>query len=355
MYSFYTPSTGRAEAEGAADALKHGILSTGEIVEKFEAAFADACGTDEGVAVASGSVALELALQASTLSSGDRVIVSPFNCTAVLYAIKRCDLQPVFVDIDPSTYNLDTDAVAATLANDTTINGLILTPTYGLPEDVETLEKIAESHDLTLVNDFCQAPGARMNGELTNNIGDVGVCSFGPTKPVTTGEGGIVLTDDTSIAESVRQARSNSGVDRVDPPTNVRMSDIEASIGLAQLSRYDSLVECRRLVASTYRAELPSVVVPQTTPPDRTHVYHRFPVRVQNRDRLQSYLHANGVESSVGINKPLYEFECAKQYSGQPCPQTERLINDCLLLPMHPGLEPTDARNIVDTVSTFYN
>lgn len=355
MYQFYIPSTGTAEAERAADSLERGILSTGEIVENFETKFANMCGLNEAIAVTSGSVALELAIRASTLSEEDRVIVSPFNCTAVLYAIQRSGLEPVFVDIDPATFNLDTEAVATTLKEAAAIDGLLLTPTYGLPEETETLNRQAEEHDLTVINDFCQAPGAVINGTRCSTVGDVGICSFGATKPLTTGEGGIVVTNDTTIAESVRQARSNSGVDRKEPPTNVKLSDIEASIGIEQLSRYTDLVERRRAVATTYHETLPAAVVPQATPADRTHVYHRFAIRTPDRDSLQSYLHANGVETAVGITKPLYEFECVDSHNKRSCPQTERLIDECLLLPMYPGLDPTDAGTIGDTVAAFYS
>lgn len=354
MYSFYSPSTGSAEADAVADLLERGVLSTGERVEAFEAAFADLCGASHAVAVTSGSVALELALDAAGLRPGDGVVVSPFNCTAVLYSLRRRGLVPLFADVDEGTYNLDPEAVEAALESRPDARGLLLTPTYGLPAGVEALTSLAAEYDLTVINDFCQAPGAEVDGRPVGSYGSLGVCSFGATKNITTGEGGMVVTDDAGLAREVRATRSNSGVDREDPPTNVRMSDVEAAIGLVQLDRYPDLLARRRDVANAYRESLPSAVVPQAVPADTSHAYHRFAVRVPDRDALQAALADAGVETSVGIEKPLYEFKCVEAAARSQCPRTEGLLSEYLLLPMHAGLDAAAARDIAGTIASFY-
>lgn len=354
MYSFYRPATGPEEADSASDVIERGVLSTGTVVEEFETEFASFAGVEHAVAVTSGSVALELALAASPLAPGDGVVVSPFNCTAVLYALRRCNLTPVFVDIDPETLNLATDRVDSILKETPGVRGLLLTPTYGLPEDIETLRSLAESNDLTVINDYCQAPGATVNETLASTVGDVGVCSFGATKPITTGEGGIVTTDDPDIAAAIREARSNSGVDQAQPPTNVMMSDIEAAIGLTQLERYPHLLASRQIVGETYREELPSVVTTQRIPDSYTHVYHRFVIRAPDRGGLADSLSAAGVETSAGITKPLTNFQCVDTPQPGPYPEVTRLLDEYLLLPMHPGLNQSDAEGIAACVSDYY-
>lgn len=353
MYSFYRPATGHAEAARVSTVIETGRLSTGELVADFEQAFADFAGTDEAIAVSSGSIALELALDVSPLESGDCVIVSPFNCTAVLYALQRCSLHPVFVDIAPDTFNLDPEHIKDRLAYSDNIAGLLLSPTYGLPENLKHLIELAEVHDLTVVNDYCQAPGARIDETPASATGDVGVCSFGATKPLTTGEGGMVTTDDPGIAEAVREMRSNSGVDRQTPPTNVRMSDVEAAMGLTQLERYPDLLGRRRAVAAAYRDELPASVTLQAVPDRVTHVYHRFAIRAPDRDQLASELTDAGIETSAGITKSLATFQCVE--TRKPAPAvTNNLIDNYLLLPMHPGLDPVDASDIASAVTDFY-
>ena len=354
MYSFYLPPTGSKEAASASDVIESGVLSTGAIVEEFETEFASFAGVEHAVAVASGSIALELALEASSLSPGDRVLVSPFNCTAVLYALRRCKMYPVFVDLDLGTLNLSPEQVGIALEEIRGVRGLLLTHTYGLPEDTETLGALAESNDLTIINDYCQSPGATVNGTLASTIGDVGVCSFGATKPMTTGEGGVVTTDDPDIAAAIREARSNSGVDLARPPTNVKMSDIEAAIGLTQLSRYPDLLARRRIVAETYRTELPSIVTMQRVPNGVTHVYHRFEIRVSDREDLVNSLSLSGIETGAGIRNPLTNFRCVDTPQPGPYPVTTRVLDEYLLLPMHPGLGQSDAERIAACVSDHY-
>ncbi|MDL0120425.1 DegT/DnrJ/EryC1/StrS family aminotransferase [Halobacterium salinarum] len=215
-------------------------------------------------------------------------------------------------------------------------------------------ETVAESN-LTVINDYCQAPGAKTNGVLAGEIGDVGVCSFGAPKPLTTGEGGIVTTDDPDLAPAVRRARDNSGVNTVELPINVRMSDVEAAIGRTQLDRYSNLVARRRALADTYQEELPSVVTPQSVPDEHTHVYHRFAIRAPERDALADYLAKNDVETSVGITKPLSEFSCIQTLQVAECPETMQVLDDYLLLPMHPRLDTRYAREIALHVMNFYS
>jgi dTDP-4-amino-4,6-dideoxygalactose transaminase len=187
MIPFYKPGVGQPEIDAIATEISRGILSTGEVVEKFESEFAAFCGRPRSIAVTSGSVALEFALEISSIDPGDQILVSPFNCSAVLYAIVRSDLQPVFVDIDPQSLSMDPEHARTILKTSENITGLLLTPTYGLPPALDSLLDLADRHNLTVVNDFAQAVGATHRGDPIGSFGDIGVCSFGATKNITTG------------------------------------------------------------------------------------------------------------------------------------------------------------------------
>ena len=349
MIRFYRPDTGRQELEAIRDPVEKGALSTGEYVGDFERAFADFCGRSGGVAVASGSVALELALDALDIPDGGGILVSPFNCSAVIYAIERANLAPVFADISLATLNLCPDAVRRTLDQRDDIVAALLTPSYGLPEESETVDAL-ESHDLTIVNDCCQTPGATVDGTPASTRGRVAVCSFGATKNLTTGEGGMVLADDAELLDGIREQRTNSGVDRADPPTNVRMSDIEAAMGLAQLERYPEMLEQRCRIASIYREELPETVTTQSVASQVRHVYHRFPVLTNQRSDLQRRLSAADIEARPGITKLLSEYAVAEGSSHGELDCATTATSTCLLLPMHSCLDDKDARRVATCV-----
>lgn len=355
MVEYYRPATGTAESEAVADALGSGTLSTGEIVEEFESEFADFCGRGQAAAVASGSVALEFALSASPLESGEGVLVSPFNCPAVLYAIVRAGYRPLFADIDPTTLALDADHVNAVLDESNDVAALLLTPSYGLAASFDELQSVAKSRDLVLITDFCQAPGAIYDGKPVGSYGDVGVCSFGATKNITTGEGGIVVGNDRYV-DYAREARSNAQISSIDRPTSVRMSDIAATIGRVQLDKYPDLLATRRAAADAYRDTLPKEVVPQSLPDVATHVYHRFPVRVEKRATLVSFLDERKIPFSIEIETPLYEYDAsAGSNVTNGLPGTETAVEETILLPIHSEIDASDTAAIGDEISSFYS
>ncbi|TYL38940.1 aminotransferase DegT [Natronococcus pandeyae] len=351
MVTFYRPATGTAEATAVADALETGTLSTGEIVEQFESEFASFCGRDEGVAVASGSIALEFALSGAPLERDDGIVVSPFNCSAVLYSVLRSELTPVFADIDPETLALDPAAVERVLDERDDVTALLLTPSYGLPASFDPLQSLADDHDLVVVNDFCQAPGATYDGDPVGSYGDVAICSFGATKNITTGEGGMLVGDD-HYAEYASERRSNDAVDSTRQPLSARMSDVAASIGRVQLERYPDLLEQRRAVAAAYRETLPEIVTPQPVPDRVTHAYHRFPVRTPDREALTAFLERRGIPYSIEVETPLYDYDAAPGTT-DALPGTEAAIDETVLLPMHPGLTPATAAAISESIASF--
>lgn len=330
--------------ERVADLLRDGILSTGEVVAEFEAEFSNFAGRDHGVAISSGSVALELALEA-TFDAGEQIAISPYNCGAVLYSVLRSDLVPVFVDADP-----ETGATSAEALRETAADGVLLAHLFGQPATVGPILDAAESIDATVVEDFAQAPGASYDGRPTGSFGRVGVCSFGATKNLPTAEGGMVVTDDAEIADYVRSQRSNTA-DVTPPPRSVRMNDLEAALGLARLEAYDDVLERKRAVADVYREAIESVALP-TRDERATHVYHAFPVQVDDADGLAAHLRENDVETSRLYDAPLHEYEAAPETEGE-FPGARQLSDRVVLLPIHEGMDDADARRVAATVEGF--
>jgi len=348
MIPLGSPEVDQSGIEKVGNLLDSGLLSTGEVVADFEEMFSEFSSRERGVAVASGSIALELALEA-TFEKGDTVALSPYNCGSVLYSVQRAGLSPAFVDADPDTAALSADALRQT---DHTIDGILLSHLFGHPADIKAILDIADTRDATIVEDFAQAPGATVNGRPVGSFGRVSICSFGATKNLTTAEGGMVVTDNEDIAEYVTQQRSNTG-DVVPPPRSARMNDIEAAIGQSQLAHYDETINRKRSVASIYREELADVSVelfPVTS--WATHVYHAFSILYNNADALAAHLRKNNVGTNRLYNTPLHKYEAAPPVHDS-YPITERLANEVVLLPIHGQVTDAQAHTVAETVKTF--
>ncbi|RLM70759.1 DegT/DnrJ/EryC1/StrS family aminotransferase [Halorubrum sp. Atlit-8R] len=353
MVSLGSPRTGEEEIAAVSSLLADGELSVGNTVEAFEDSFAEFSGTAGAAAVSSGSVALELALEVSDLEEGDAVVLSPFNCAAMLYSVLRQNMQPVFCDIQLEGYSLSPDALSETV-QETAVNGLLLTHLYGQPCDLDEISQIAEEQDLTVINDFAQAVGATYDGRDIGTSGDIGVCSFGATKILTTAEGGAVVSDKQSHIDRVKKLRSNTNGDDETPLRSVRMNDLEAAIGIEQLKKFDNIVANKREAAQTYLDELPSDVVPPRTRPNRTNVYHGFPIRTPENRQLMAYLEDNGVETSIIYEEALYEYTLAPDVDTARFPNTETATDEVLLLPIHANLSREDIKTVIRNVREYF-
>jgi len=354
MVSLGSPRTGEDEIEAVSTLLSRGELSVGNVVEEFEESFRDFTSTRDAAAVSSGSVALELALEVSDLQEGDKVLVSPFNCAAVLYSLIRQSLQPVFCDIREDSYNIDPDFVKSELAQQD-VDGILLTHLYGQPCEMDRLTELARDNDLTVVNDFGQSPGASYDGNNIATYGDVGVCSFGATKNITTAEGGIVVSNNKEYTERVRILRSNTNGDFETPLRSVRMNDIEAAIGVQQLKKYDNIVAEKRKIAEYYLNKLTTNVVLPETLPHRTNVYHAFPIRAQDNIGLMEFLSKRDVETSVVYDKPLYDYNIAPSVDTYRFPNTERVTDEVIILPIHSNLTEDEVNKVVSKVNSYFD
>lgn len=346
MVPLADPQIDQETIERVSSLLASGNLSTGEVVKRFEHSFGAFSDREHATAVSSGSVALEMALEA-VFDSGSRIALSPYNCGATLYSVLRAGLQPTFVDAEPDSCGIDPDSLSEV---GSAVDGVIVAHLFGEPSLVGDLLDVSGLNDITVVEDFAQAPGAEADGRVTGSIGSVSVCSFGATKNLTTGEGGIILTDDPDIHKYVSRSRSNTG-DVSPPPRSVRMNDIEAAIGLGQLENYEEMVAQKRRIADTYRREIDIGCHP-TTRERATNVYHAYPVRHSDADRLASHLESNDIGTSRLYSEPLHEYEEAPP-GDRSFSVAEALSAEVVLLPIHAGMSKADASEVVRALQSF--
>lgn len=349
MIPLGAPEVSDAGIQHVTKLLEDGLLSTGEVVAEFEERFSSFAGRTYGVAVASGSVALELALEAA-FEEGDKIALSPYNCGSMLYAILRADLNPIFVDAEPETAALDPDVLTElAVAPDGVVNSHL----FGHPARIRDIKDACDRLGATLIDDFAQAPGATAHGEPAGSLGTVGICSFGATKNVTTAEGGMIVTDDPMIAEYVRGQRTNTE-DVTPPPRSVRMNDIEAAIGLSQLETYDETITRKRTVAAIYREQLSDLPIEMpSVQPWATDVYHAFPVLTSDADRLAAHLDKRDIGTSRLYETPLHEYDAAPSTDTE-YPVAERLADEVVLLPIHGQVTESEARTVANAVAGFY-
>jgi dTDP-4-amino-4,6-dideoxygalactose transaminase len=353
-----SPDIGDEEHSRVSDVLDSGMLADGPVVREFEDEFAQYCSVEHGVATSNGTTALHAAFEALGLGEGDRVLTTPFSFIASANSIRLCGAEPIFADIDPETYNLDPDAVEETLREyDGEVDAILPVHLYGLPANMPRLAEIADEYDCWLVEDAAQAHGARIDGERVGSFGDVACFSFYPTKNMTTGEGGMVVTDDEVIADRTAQfvnhGRTGGGTyAHAEVGHNFRMTSIAAAIGRAQLEKLDDYIEMRRANAARLTEGFAETAIKTPTEPDGyTHVYHQYTVRTANRDELQSTLEEHNIGYGVYYPTPIHE-QPAYTDVDVSAPQAERATKEVLSLPVHPMLNEDDIDRIIEVTST---
>ena len=349
-----SPAVGREELHRVDEVLRSGRLSGGEAVEAFGSEFAAYCDVAHGVPTTNGTTALHAALAALDIGPGDTVVTTPFSFIATANAVRHVGARPLFADIDPETYNLDPDRVAA-VADDEGIDAILAVHLYGCPAPIEELQAIADRHDAVLVEDCAQAHGATYRGDPVGSFGDAGCFSFYPTKNMTTGEGGMVVTDDDGVAERCRSFIDHGrgpegGHERVGH--NFRMTDLCAAIGRVQLSKLDDFVDARRDNAARFDAVDEVAMGRPAEPADCRHAYHQYTVRCDDRDGLADHLAEYGVGSAVYYPTPIHE-EPAYDDVDVELPAAERAADEVLSIPVHPELSPEDVRRITLALTEF--
>ncbi len=356
MISIASPLIGDEEKQAVLEVLDSGMLAQGPRVKAFEDAFAQMCGVQHAIATSSGTTALHVALLARGIGPGDEVITTPFTFIASANSILFTGAKPVFVDIDPVTFNLDPAQVADAITEKT--KAIMPVHLFGLLCDMDALLDSAARHDLAMIEDACQAHGAEYQGQRAGAFG-TGTFSLYPTKNITSAEGGMITTDDDAIAASCRVIRQHGMRRRYyhdELGFNFRMTDVHAAIGLAQLGKLERFNAARNANAAYFNAHLRGVTVP-TVPEGYQHVFHQYTVRVPEgrRDALMAQLQEHGIGFGVYYPVPIHQQTYYVNELGydQQLPEAERAAEEVLSLPIHPALTEADREKIVATINAF--
>lgn len=353
------PVIGEEEIEAAVRVLRSGSVVQGPEVAAFEDEFSALVDGRHCVAVNSGTSALLLALVALEIGTGDEVIVPSFTFAATANSVALTGATPVFADIDPDTFNLDPDAVAAAITPRTA--AIMPVHLYGQPADMRRLRELAERSGLAIIEDAAQAHGAALDGTPVGAFGQAAAFSFYPTKNMHALEGGMVVTPDAEFARTIRLLR-NQGMERRYANElagyNLRLTDVAAAIGREQLRKLPGWNERRRANAAKLDAGLGGLGVVRTpfVADGVTHVYHQYTVRVpaDRRDALQEHLTARAIGSAVYYPTPTHLLPpFADLAMGTALPETARAAAEVLSLPIHPALADADLDRIAEAVNSF--
>lgn len=354
MINIAKPIITDEEIEAVTEVLKSGMLAQGKKVEQFQKEFAQYTQSKYGVATSSGTTALHTALVAADIGPGDEVITTPFTFAATANSVLYSGAKPVFADIDPKTFNLDAASVEEKITDKT--KAILPVHLYGQPADMDAICEVAQKHDLKIIEDAAQAHGAVYKGKKIGSIGDLGCFSFYPTKNITTGEGGMVTTNNEELAEKAGMVRAHGESQRYEHVIlgyNYRMTDIAASIGLTQLKHIDEFNAKRNENAEYLTQHLQEIdgVTPPYVADDVTHVFHQYTIRVAKRDEFKDFLNENGIGTGVHYPIVLYKqpYYQAQNITGN-CPEAESAASEVLSIPVHPSLTQDDLDTIIDVI-----
>ncbi len=347
------PGEDAAAVRAAIDrVIARGWFVLGPEVERFEAAFAAAMGARHAVGVGSGTDGLTLILRALGIGPGDEVITTPLSAAYTALAIALAGARPVFADIDPVRFTIDPACIEAAVGPRT--RALLPVHLYGQAADMAAIARIASKHGLAIVEDCCQAHLATSAGRPVGTFGAAGAFSFYPTKNLgALGDAGAIVTNDRALAGRVARLRNGGQTDRYhheELGCNSRLDELQAAILSARLPRLESWTAERRALAGAYRTALAGSAIEPPVECDAGHVYHLFVVRSRNRERLQSQLAADGIETLVHYPIPLPRQAAFAAFDPAGCPVAERTCGDILSLPLHPGMTTAAVAAVADAL-----
>jgi dTDP-4-amino-4,6-dideoxygalactose transaminase len=345
--------------DGVAKVLEEMHLNLGENIQAMEKEFAAFCGAEYGIGISDGTSALHIILRALGIGPGDEVITVSHTFIATSEAIVLAGATPVFVDIDPHTFLMDINKVEAAITPRT--KAIMPVDLYGQPVDMDPLMEIAARHGLKVIEDACQAHGARYKGRRSGTLADVGAFSFYCSKNLGAyGEGGFITTNDADLARKVRMIRDHGSETRYKHDMigfNARPDEIQAVVIRTKLPHLPEWNDTRRRHAALYNQLLADT--PVITPgvlPDAEPVYHLYVIRAPRRDELQVYLKEKGIFTGIHYPIPVHLQKALAYLGGKPgdLPVTEEVVGDILSLPMFAELEDHEIEMVVKAIKDFY-
>ena len=349
------------ELEEIKKVLDSGWVTQGPKVKEFEDKITDYLGVKHAIAVTNCTSALHLALISIGVKRGDEVLVADFTFPATGHAVLYCGAKPVFIDVDPKTYNIDPNLIEEKITEKT--KAIIPVHTFGQPADMDPIMEIASDYGLRVIEDAACAHGAKYKGNFAGTIGDTGCFSFHARKGMTTGEGGMVVTDNKELAEEIRSLSVYGTVSAWDREKsdkfiipefvklgyNYKMSDISAAVGIVQLRKLEKMIERRRELARYWDENLQNLelIEPPYCSEDVRHVYQSYVALVDkriNRNKLIERLRKEGIQTQIGTYachvQPVYKSE-------QKCPNSLDIFNRSLALPIYYKLKEEDIDIVV--------
>lgn len=344
------PLIGAREHTAVDRVLRSGQLACGPEVALLEGEFAAYCGSPFAAATSNGTTALELGLRALGVGPGDQVVVPSLTFIATANAVRIVGATPVFADVHPRTMGITPETVAPHITAATRV--VIAVHLFGHPAAPDALAELCARHGCALVEDCAQALGARWRGRHVGTVGALGTFSFYPTKAMTTGEGGMVITADAELDRRVRLLRNHGGEDGEHHliGTNARMTDIAAAIGRVQLAEVDPRNAARRANASIYDEALAGLVETPRALGPAEHAYHQYTIRVSDRPRLLAALD----EAAIGYGL-YYLRPCHLQpvyASGERLVVTERIADQAVSIPVRADLRPTERDAVIAAIES---
>ncbi len=336
MISIAKPKIGMAEAQAVMDVIKGKIIAQGDKVEQFEAKFAEYIGTKYAVACNSGTSALHISYLCSNLKPGDSVITTPFTFRSTISMLEAIGVKPIFVDIKDD-YNINESKIEGAI--DKTTKAIVPVHLFGKPCNMNKIMSIAKKHKLKVIEDCAQSCGAEYRNNKVGSIGDIGIFSFYPTKIMTTGEGGMITTNNKEVVELAKKIR-NHGMDNkgnfVEFGYNYRMTNIAAAIGLEQLEKIETFIRTREEIAKNYNYYLEEHIDPIKEELDIRHVFNNFSFRVKNRDMFIKNMRANGIDVRIYYEKPFADL-----------PNVTKISKEIVSIPIRPNLTSEEVNHII--------
>lgn len=363
MIPISKPQLGQAEIDAVAEVLKSGIIASGPKVKEFEKEFAAHNGVTHAVAVANGTCAIHAALFALGIGKGDKAIVPPFTFIATSNSVLHAGAEPVFVDIDEKSFNIDPEKIEATLKKDRKkkIKAIICVHLYGRVCRMDEILGLAKKYRVLVIEDAAQAHGAKFGDKFAGSFGDAATFSMYATKNMTTGEGGMVTTGSEKTAETLRKF-INHGSEKTYYHTllgyNYRTTDIEAAIGLVQLKKLAVFNEKRRQNAVRMKGMLQhyeDIILPEDGE-NCHHIYHQFTIRVMRgkRDAFLKHINDGGIGAKIFYPVSLHKQPVYKgMFKGLKLPVTEKITKEVISLPVHPGITDAEFEKMAEVFNAF--